>query len=111
MCRVFAYLVPSAGPWFYPVFTGGASGFQPLLDRLAQDQAVIRQTIPGAHLAALVNQHGLLASYGSSQLAVGGGISAMPSVNNRSEERRVGKECVSTCRSRGSPYHHKKNKE
>src|SRR3546814_10265932 len=25
--------------------------------------------------------------------------------NNRSEERRVGKECVSTCRSRWSPYH------
>src|SRR3546814_12843134 len=23
----------------------------------------------------------------------------------RSEERRVGKECVSTCRSRSSPYH------
>src|SRR3546814_19215811 len=30
----------------------------------------------------------------------------------RSEERRVGKECVSTCRSRWSPYHakNKKNK-
>src|SRR3546814_16446407 len=28
----------------------------------------------------------------------------------RSEERRVGKECVSTCRSRWSPYHYK-NKE
>src|SRR6056297_1044049 len=27
----------------------------------------------------------------------------------RSEERRVGKECVSTCRSRWSPYHLKKN--
>src|SRR6056297_3956496 len=27
----------------------------------------------------------------------------------RSEERRVGKECVSTCRSRWSPYHAKKN--
>src|SRR3546814_12994657 len=27
----------------------------------------------------------------------------------RSEERRVGKECVSTCRSRWSPYHDKKN--
>src|SRR3546814_13697404 len=26
-------------------------------------------------------------------------------MGNRSEERRVGKECVSTCRSRGSPYH------
>src|SRR3546814_13298975 len=25
----------------------------------------------------------------------------------RSEERRVGKECVSTCRSRWSPYHYK----
>src|SRR3546814_13964684 len=30
---------------------------------------------------------------------------------HRSEERRVGKECVSTCRSRWSPYHYKKNKE
>src|SRR3546814_13378732 len=30
---------------------------------------------------------------------------------DRSEERRVGKECVSTCRSRWSPYHKKKKKE
>src|SRR3546814_17481722 len=29
----------------------------------------------------------------------------------RSEERRVGKECVSTCRSRWSPYHEKKKVE
>src|SRR3546814_14870281 len=28
----------------------------------------------------------------------------------RSEERRVGKECVSTCRVRWSPYHKKKQK-
>src|SRR3546814_15613747 len=28
----------------------------------------------------------------------------------RSEERRVGKECVSTCRSRGSPFASKKQK-
>src|SRR3546814_19252175 len=28
---------------------------------------------------------------------------------DRSEERRVGKECVSTCRSRWSPYNYKKN--
>src|SRR3546814_2359562 len=26
-------------------------------------------------------------------------------ITRRSEERRVGKECVSTCRSRWSPYH------
>src|SRR3546814_18178182 len=30
--------------------------------------------------------------------------------DRRSEERRVGKECVSTCRSRGSPNHQKKKK-
>src|SRR3546814_13791505 len=29
----------------------------------------------------------------------------------RSEERRVGKECVSTCRSRWSPYHEKNNEK
>src|SRR3546814_20786851 len=29
----------------------------------------------------------------------------------RSEERRVGKECVSTCRTRWSPYHYKKKRE
>src|SRR3546814_16156274 len=29
----------------------------------------------------------------------------------RSEERRVGKECVSTCRSRWSPYHYKNKKQ
>src|SRR3546814_11447221 len=28
-----------------------------------------------------------------------------PACSVRSEERRVGKECVSTCRSRWSPYH------
>src|SRR3546814_19118211 len=30
--------------------------------------------------------------------------------DERSEERRVGKECVSTCRSRWSPYKSKNNK-
>src|SRR3546814_20489734 len=30
---------------------------------------------------------------------------AQVQVQNRSEERRVGKECVRTCRSRGSQYH------
>src|SRR3546814_15772609 len=28
-----------------------------------------------------------------------------PAFTHRSEERRVGKECVCTCRSRWSPYH------
>src|SRR3546814_14263126 len=34
-----------------------------------------------------------------------GGSYANDFLDRRSEERRVGKECVSTCRSRWSPYH------
>src|SRR3546814_14264302 len=33
------------------------------------------------------------------------GKSGKAEAQGRSEERRVGKECVSTCRSRWSPYH------
>src|SRR3546814_4441178 len=32
-------------------------------------------------------------------------VAYLDRLGNRSEERRVGKECVSTCRSRWSPYH------
>src|SRR3546814_9973373 len=32
-------------------------------------------------------------------------VSILRATARRSEERRVGKECVSTCRSRWSPYH------
>src|SRR3546814_19163902 len=35
----------------------------------------------------------------------------LPYRPSRSEERRVGKECVSTCRSRWSPYHYNKKKK
>ena len=35
----------------------------------------------------------------------GEAVSLEDSFQLRSEERRVGKECVSTCRSRWSPYH------
>src|SRR3546814_19593430 len=43
-------------------------------------------------------------------LPVGGGtvphhVGVLAYAWSRSEERRVGKECVSTCRSRWSPYH------
>src|SRR3546814_18400384 len=36
------------------------------------------------------------------------GAQFMPGFRVRSEERRVGRECVSTCRSRWWPYHEKK---
>src|SRR3546814_13406286 len=40
---------------------------------------------------------------------VGGCFHMSRAVLDRSEERRVGKACVSTCRSRWSPYPEKKN--
>src|SRR3546814_17136205 len=42
---------------------------------------------------------------GGGQLGDGGNINRKTPFPLRSEERRVGKECVSTCRSRWSPYH------
>src|SRR3546814_1039650 len=42
-----------------------------------------------------------MTSYRSAPSRDGSGIV----LGGRSEERRVGKECVSTCRSRWSPYH------
>src|SRR3546814_11357273 len=41
-------------------------------------------------------------------IIIGMGSSTTGSYIIRSEARRVGKECVSTCRSRWSPYHEKK---
>src|SRR3546814_13514675 len=40
-------------------------------------------------------------------LIIGGGLSGLAAGRElkRSEERRVGKECVSTCSSQRSPYH------
>src|SRR3546814_12873723 len=38
------------------------------------------------------------------------GTAASPAGARRSEERRVGKECVRPCRSRWAPYHYKKTK-
>src|SRR3546814_12231672 len=56
------------------------------------------------HLTLYFHHYGLVSLVGnhrSRQHALGHGQS---SYFVRSEERRVGKECVSTCRSRWSPY-------
>src|SRR3546814_13672944 len=52
-------------------------------------------------LAQLLKQHGYRSRF------IYGGEAHFDNMK-RSEERRVGKECVSTCRSRWSPYHSKK---
>src|SRR3546814_20994887 len=48
------------------------------------------------HVTFMQDVDALTAQLNASQVSVAG---------MRSEERRVGKECVSTCRSRWSPYH------
>src|SRR3546814_19373415 len=50
-------------------------------------------------------QRDLIAALGIGTGAVGTDDDGHAVDQLRSEERRVGKECVSTCRSRWSPYH------
>src|SRR3546814_8330719 len=78
---------------------------------LALDGRIIPS--PGVLLAALhasAMDKGLIcpAAQGSeASWAAGVPVAAAPNLI-RSEERRVGKACVSKCRSRWSPYHQKK---
>src|SRR3546814_19977305 len=53
--------------------------------------------------AALAHSHGLQYLLAATVLA--GLLQIIFGLLKRSEEGRVGTECVSTCRSRGSPYH------
>src|SRR3546814_19989516 len=68
---------------------------------------------PGAYAAFLAGRRQLPGETVAYLVTVGGPVKAgspasQPASQSslfRSEERRVGKECVSTCRSRWSPYH------
>src|SRR3546814_11336654 len=59
-------------------------------------------TVPASDLLTTLDQTGI---YIQEQALVGGLTVTGSARSDRSEERRVGKECVSTCRSRWSPYH------
>src|SRR3546814_12898812 len=72
-----------------------------------------RQLIHGARSALLrIAKHDDRRSKWAQELQSRAGhnktLVAMANKTARSEERRVGKECVSTCRSRWSPYHSNK---
>src|SRR3546814_19081736 len=74
-----------------------------LLLPLASDGRVIDVLIGGA-----IFRLGDHASESAGPWSYARAAGAPPVGFSRSEERRVGKECVSTCRSRWSPYHSKK---
>src|SRR3546814_12200014 len=86
---------------------GATAISQSLLERLLQalPNAGFRQfygqTETGASVAVLRPDYHVLSGPSSGHLTSCG----QPCADLRSEERRVGKECVSTCRSRWSPYH------
>src|SRR3546814_14188823 len=88
--------------WFQAAYAIGYLGFGRLVDkigaRLGYAFAFTLWTV--AHIL-----HGAVRTtfgFGAVRFMLGIGESgSFP----RSEERRVGKECVSTCRSRWSPYH------
>src|SRR3546814_19758747 len=61
-----------------------------------------RATITGPHGVRLASGREVSAKY---ILVSTGAWPIVPDIEGRSEERRVGEEGVSTCRSRGSPYH------
>src|SRR3546814_13247059 len=79
---------------------------------------VFQRKFPGTALGVLVGN--LIYTVMARRLAARTGrddVTAMPlgldeptSIGMRSEERRVGKECVSSCRFRWSQVHYKKNK-
>src|SRR3546814_14331904 len=72
-------------------------GYLTLVDRL-KDMIVSG----GENVFSLEVENAIYACVEVAECAV---IGILDPLWGRSEERRVGKECVSTCRSRWSPYH------
>src|SRR3546814_12163210 len=98
---------------------GASYMVEPIRDRV-QWVILAPQYLAGTHLNAWELQDELTGTVGSLVVALrvmaidlrdswflgtGFGNFGYGADSVRSEERRVGKECVSTCRSRWSPYH------
>src|SRR3546814_12875911 len=86
----------------------------PRQDIVARVVGVSPETVLGAHRFIGVGHHlheAHRARARCDRAAIERGPSAAFRLHDRSEERRVGKEGVSTCRSRWSPYHKKKKQQ
>src|SRR3546814_12281883 len=89
-----------------PILPPGRSGARPAggagRDPLCRDRPARLSPPSGGRGPPAGRAHRLRARFGE------GGDEQLRAAVPRSEERRVGKECGSTCRSRWSPYHVKK---
>src|SRR3546814_14753601 len=99
MVRTFATAIAAAvclAP--VPALAAPPEGFDARIEALRKEMGV-----PGMSIAIVEDGKTTLAKgYGVRKL--GGNAPVDADTIFRSEERRVGKECVSTCRSRWSPY-------
>lgn len=78
---MFAFLMPAAGPCFDYFFHGSEVDFRPLTDLIAQQHAYLKSVgAPG--LYSPTYQEHLLSLFGADGVALGGGISAIPSLHN-----------------------------
>src|SRR3546814_14995276 len=90
-------------PWFYVVETDIKPGAEADFDRWYEEEH-----LPGlAAVPGTVRARRYLAREGSPRYYACYDLASREPFGSpaRSEGRRVGKECVSTCRSRWSPYH------
>src|SRR3546814_20602184 len=87
-------------------FTGALIGFRAPGLLYVPQLGTVAATFP-AMFPTAVRFAGFAIAYNISTSIFGGTAPIVGSglITLRSEERRVGKECVSTCRSRWSPYH------
>src|SRR3546814_12680640 len=96
---VVAGIIPWNGPW--------GSGLSKVGPALASGSVIILKPSPDAPwMATIVGK--LIAEETDIPPGVVNVVTAKDNYAGevlRSEERRVGKECVSTCQSRWSPYH------
>src|SRR3546814_16366494 len=77
----------------------GAAAMRPLVEVMHAQAVVVRQVMGLPRIAGQAGK----ALVGRAQ-GLDHGVSLPRCYEERSEERRAGKECVSTCRSRWSPY-------
>src|SRR3546814_831239 len=90
-------------PWFsWPAILAAKLPLGLLVLALAGVPLAFRRALPAPARWTLAM---VAAACGFHMLALVGSDGIWGSVRHRSEERRVGKACVSTCRSRWYPYH------